>query len=104
MVALLMSQVVDGRAVGPHSPARLLVVDDHPIVRLGIRQMIAADPGMTVCAEAATAAEALQQLRRSRADLAIVDLSLKGAGGLQLIRSLLDISPGLLVLVLSMHD
>ena len=55
-------------------PTRILLVDDHPIVRLGIRQMIAADPGLTVCAEAATAEEARQHLKGSRADLAIMDL------------------------------
>jgi DNA-binding NarL/FixJ family response regulator len=91
-------------AVGPGSPARLLVVDDHPIVRLGIRQMIAADPGLAVCCEAATADEALQHLKASGADLAIVDLSLRKGSGLQLIRSLVEIAPGLPVLVLSIHD
>jgi DNA-binding NarL/FixJ family response regulator len=103
-VILRSVQLSDVRAVATRSPARVLVIDDHPIVRLGIRQMIAADPELTVCGEAATAEEALQRLKASGADLAIVDLSLRGQGGLQLIRSLLDIAPRLHVLVLSMHD
>ena len=84
--------------------ARLLVVDDHPIVRLGIRQMVSTDVGLSICGEASTAEEALQQIKRSEVDLAIVDLGLEAGGGLSLIRSLLELSPGLLVLVLSMHD
>jgi DNA-binding NarL/FixJ family response regulator len=84
-------------------PARILIVDDHPIVRLGVRQMIAAEPGLTICGEAASAATALQLLA-TKPDLAIVDLSLEDANGLDLIRSLREAAPGVRVLVLSMHD
>jgi DNA-binding NarL/FixJ family response regulator len=103
-MALPLAQVQADRAIRARSPVRLLVVDDHPIVRLGIRQMTSADPDLTVCAEASTAEEALQHLKGSRPDLAIMDLSLKAGGGLQLIRTVVDTVPGLLVLVLSMHD
>lgn len=89
---------------GSQSPARILVVDDHPIVRFGIRQMITADPGLSVCCEADTAEAALDLVRRSKADLAIVDLSLSRVHGLELIRQLHDAAPDLPVLVLSMHD
>ena len=86
------------------TPARLLVVDDHPVVRLGIRQMVTADPGLSICAETDSAAAALQIVKDSEVDLAIVDLSLKDGDGLQLIRTLRDVAPALKVLVLSMHD
>jgi len=86
------------------SPVRVLVVDDHPIVRVGIRQMVAAEPDLSVCGEAATAEAALALARGTRPDLAIVDLSLGASSGLQLIRELHDVDPALRVLVLSMHD
>lgn len=85
-------------------PRRILVVDDHPIVRLGLRQMIAAEPDLSVCYEAETAEAALQAIERNKCDLAIVDLSLGTMGGLELIRRLHEVVPGLPVLVLSMHD
>ena len=85
-------------------PARILVVDDHPIVRLGIRQMIEAEPSLSICGEAESAEAALRLVKSSDADLAVVDLSLKDGSGLELIRALREISPRLPVLVLSMHD
>ena len=54
-------------------PIRILVVDDHPIVRLGVRQVVEAQPDMTVCCEAESASSALQKVRDLGADLAIVD-------------------------------
>lgn len=87
-----------------NKPARILIVDDHPVVRLGIRQAISADPRLTVSGEAASSDEALEALRHLRIDLVIVDLSLKSGAGLSLIRTLRDVSPDLPVLVLSMHD
>ena len=86
------------------APARILVVDDHPVVRLGIRQMIVAEPGLSVCGEAESATKALELAKSSHADLAIVDLSLGDGSGLDLIRSLRQTTPELKVLVLSMHD
>src|SRR5688572_4875565 len=86
------------------APARVYLVEDHPIVRLGIHQLIDAEPGLSVCGESETAEQALPQLRAKSPDLVIVDLRLRGSGGLQLIRALHDIDPSLPVLVLSMHD
>ena len=86
------------------APARILVVDDHPVVRLGIRQMVSTDPGLSVCGEAESTAKALQLTTTSNADLAILDLSLEDGAGLGLIRSLRETVPALKVLVLSMHD
>ena len=53
---------------GAASPARIIIVDDHPIVRLGIRQMLSADAGLSVCGEADSAEAALQLAKRSEAD------------------------------------
>ena len=83
---------------------RILVVDDHPIVRLGIRQMISAEPDLEICAEAESAAAALDWAKRQTPDLALVDLSLAQGTGLDLLRSLRELAPGVLILVLSMHD
>ena len=77
------------------APARILVVDDHPVVRLGIRQMVSTDPGLSVCGEAESTAKALQLATTSNADLAIVDLSLEDGAGLGLIRSLRETVPAL---------
>lgn len=95
---------VEHRPSGSAYLARILIVDDHPIVRLGIRQMLSADRGLSVCGEADSAEAALQLAKRSEADLAIVDLSLGDVTGLELIRQLHEAVPQVAVLVLSMHD
>jgi DNA-binding NarL/FixJ family response regulator len=83
---------------------RILIVDDHPIVRLGIRQMLAAERDLEVCGEAESPEAARQLISSTRPDLAVVDLSLAEGTGLDLIRSLRESEPMLPVLVLSMHD
>jgi DNA-binding NarL/FixJ family response regulator len=88
----------------PPRRTRIVVVDDHPIVRLGIRQMLAAEDDLEVCGEAASADAAKQVIESTSADLAIVDLSLEQGTGLDVIRALRESAPRLPVLVLSMHD
>ena len=92
--------------MNPDQPRRIriLIVDDHPIVRLGIRQMLAAEPDLEVCGEAESADAAKHMVTTARPDLAIVDLSLAEGTGLELIRFLRESTPTLPVLVLSMHD
>jgi DNA-binding NarL/FixJ family response regulator len=92
--------------MSPDAPrrTRIVLVDDHPIVRLGIRQMLAAEHDFEVCGEAASAAAAKQVLAEAAPDLAIVDLSLGEGTGLDLLRWLRESLPTLPVLVLSMHD
>ncbi len=87
----------------PSTPARILIVDDHPIVRLGIHQLIASEPDLQISGEAESAAAALE-LIKAKPDLAIVDLSLEDGNGLELIRSIREAAPDTRVLVLSMHD
>jgi len=86
------------------SKSRVLVVDDHPIVREGLARLIATEPDLEVCGAAASAHEAILAAERFHPDVAIVDLSLQGGGGLDLIRDLSARHPDLRILVLSMHD
>jgi two-component system, NarL family, invasion response regulator UvrY len=82
---------------------RVLVADDHAVVRRGLREMLAEAGDIEVAAEAGTAAEALDLVRRERFDVAISDLSLPGRGGLDLLRDLKSERPEMPVLILSMH-
>jgi DNA-binding NarL/FixJ family response regulator len=83
---------------------RILVVDDHAIVRLGMKQLISAQPDLSICCEAETGEEALALALKAKPDLAIVDLSLGTMHGLELVRQLHQALPDMPVLVLSMHD
>ena len=83
---------------------RILIVDDHPIVRQGIEMLISEEPDMSVCGEAESVREALEAIEQTMPDVAIVDLSLKESSGLELIKDIQIRYPKLLVLVLSMRD
>jgi len=83
---------------------QVLIVDDHPIVRFGISQLIEQEDDMTVCGEAEDIAGTLKFLSSNEPDIALVDLALKGRSGLELIRELKTRSTQLPVLVVSMHD
>jgi DNA-binding NarL/FixJ family response regulator len=86
------------------SAKRIFLVDDHPLVREWLTQLIDQQPDLTVCGEAGSAPEAVTALGAARADLAIVDLTLEDSTGLDLIKSLQRLTPAVPVLVLSMHD
>jgi DNA-binding NarL/FixJ family response regulator len=83
---------------------RILLLDDHAVVRTGYRRLIDAEEGMQVVAEAATADEACARLQAGQVNVAVVDLSLRGSSGIEAIRRMLARDSGLRVLVLSMHD
>jgi two-component system, NarL family, nitrate/nitrite response regulator NarL len=83
---------------------RLMLVDDHPLVRDGLRARLEAVPGLRVVAEAESADAALAAAARAQPDLALMDIGLRGANGIEATRRLLAQQPGLRVLVLSMHD
>jgi DNA-binding NarL/FixJ family response regulator len=84
---------------------RIVIVDDHPLFRKGLEQLInSSKDGFAVCAEAGNAAEAMAVIRKIKPDLAIVDLSLPGANGIELIKNIRAEFQKLPVLVLSMHD
>ena len=84
--------------------ARLLIVDDHPIVRQGLVELLGSNETVSVTGEAASATEAIELLRKRTFDLAVVDLSLRGVSGLELIKQIQVEVPDMPVLVLSMHD
>ena len=81
---------------------RLLIVDDHPIVRDGLRGVFAAEPDLEVVGEAADGAEALR--RAGEADVVLMDLRMPGMGGVEAITKLRDTAPGVRVLVLTTFD
>jgi DNA-binding NarL/FixJ family response regulator len=83
---------------------RIVIVDDHPLFRKGLEQLINSDGTFAVCGEAGNAAEAMDVIRKLNPDLAIVDLSLPGANGIELIKNIRAEFSKLPVLVLSMHD
>ena len=83
---------------------RIFIVDDHPIVREGLSLMMNREPDLMVCGEAEEAATALQAITSTRPDFLIVDISLNGPDGLDLLKSIRVRFPNLPVLILSMHD
>ncbi len=83
---------------------RIFVVDDHPIVRQGLTQLIDREPDLTVCGEAEDARAALERMAALRPDIVIVDVSLEGPDGLDLLKTIRAQDGHLPVLILSMHD
>jgi DNA-binding NarL/FixJ family response regulator len=81
-----------------------LVVDDHPVFRQGLVALVQSDERYKVCAEAGSEAEALATLEQSVPDVALVDISLVGKNGLDLVRTLKAAHPDMLILIISMHD
>jgi two-component system invasion response regulator UvrY len=87
----------------PHS-IRVMLVDDHSVVRSGFKLLIDATPNMQVVAEAATGEEAVQSFRQNRPDVIILDLSMPGIGGFEALTRMLSKDPGACILVLSAHQ
>ena len=83
---------------------RVLIVDDHPMTRAGLVHVINHQPDLIVCGEAESAAHALDILDSSRPDLLLIDITLPGKSGLELIKDVKAMRPELLMLVISMHD
>ncbi|MGO9585932.1 MAG: response regulator transcription factor [Limisphaerales bacterium] len=83
---------------------RIFIVDDHTMFREGLRQLIEREPDLTVCGDAAGAEESLKKIDESKPDLVIVDLSLSGGTGIDLIKTLKSKYADLPVLVVSMHE
>jgi DNA-binding NarL/FixJ family response regulator len=83
---------------------KVMLVDDHPVMREGLSQLINHEGDLTVCGQFEDAARAFDATPRLLPDLVVVDLSLKGSSGLELVKNLRANYPKLLILVLSMHD
>lgn len=90
----------------PQAPAksRIFLVDDHPIVRQGLTQLINNEADLTVIGEGEDAYGSLRAIKTAKPDLALVDVSLKGSDGIELLKELRAQEPDLPVLILSMHD
>lgn len=85
------------------SPTRVFLVDDHPIIRNGFRELLEAEGNFEIAGEAGSGAETMQIMPRSDVDLAIVDISMKDMDGIELTRRLKETDPTVEVLIVSMH-
>jgi len=83
---------------------RILIADDHGIVRQGLRQIVSECPDMKVMGEAASGQEALDLARKQDFDIAILDVTMPGGGGLEIIKELKAQKPGVKIIMLSMHS
>jgi DNA-binding NarL/FixJ family response regulator len=83
---------------------RVIIVDDHPLLRRGMASLLSDQPDLDVCGEAQDARGALQAMRDLTPDVALIDINLPGANGLELIKLMLAEQPKLRILVVSMHD
>jgi len=83
---------------------RILIVDDHPMMRQGLAQLIGTEQDLIICGEAENAESALDGIGALKPDLVLADISLPGKNGLELIKDFQALQPGLPVLVISMHD
>jgi DNA-binding NarL/FixJ family response regulator len=83
---------------------RVLIVDDHALLRLGLTEYIKSEPGLAVCGAVASVNDALIEVERETPDLVVTDLDLHGKSGLDLIKALAGLHPELPVIVLSLHD
>src|SRR5471030_2807165 len=88
----------------PPKKSRIMVVDDHPIVRQGLALLINQETDLLVCGEAEEASGAMHVLASSKPDVLIVDISLNGPDGIDLLKNIRNVYPTLPVLILSMHD
>lgn len=84
--------------------SKILIVDDHEIVRQGLVQLLKEEPNLDVCGEARDASEAMDKVAALKPDLVLLDISLDDVDGIELTKTLVLNFPGILVLILSMHD
>lgn len=84
-------------------PYRILVADDHIVVRAGLRALIASQPGLEVCCEASSGLETMKQVRKEKPDLVVLDLTMPEMNGLEVTRAIREESPETHVLVLTIH-
>ena len=85
-------------------PRKVFIVDDHPLVRNGLRQLIEGEPDLSVCCEADSMSSAIKSIASNLPEIAIIDLSLPDGNGLELVKRLQARYPDIPILVSSMHD
>jgi DNA-binding NarL/FixJ family response regulator len=91
-------------ANGKKDPTRVLIVDDHPLLRKGVGQLIDQEPDLMVVGEAEDAHKAITAIEATQPDVALIDITLNGASGIELLKNVKARFPKLKMLVLSMHD
>src|SRR6516162_9561598 len=96
--------MTESKAVPTTKKTRVLIVDDHPLVREGIAGRISRTPDLQICGEAASVPDALDQVRSTRPDVAIIDLALQNSHGLDLIKQIKSHHPQIKMLVCSMYE
>jgi DNA-binding NarL/FixJ family response regulator len=82
---------------------RILIADDHPVVRMGVKQILEKVPDMEVADEANDGAEAIEKVTKKKFDVVLLDISMPGLGGLEVLKQLKRKTPSLPILLLSMH-
>jgi DNA-binding NarL/FixJ family response regulator len=88
----------------PAAKARVLLIDDHPVLREGLAGRLNRESDLTVCVEAASAGDALRTVTRCRPDIVVLDLALPGYHGFEVIKELRAVQPRLPILVFTMHE
>lgn len=83
---------------------RVFIVDDHPIVRRGLRELISEEGDLEICGEAANATQALEEMENTQPEVAVIDISLGGTSGIDLIKQVQSKCPRVKILVSSIHD
>jgi DNA-binding NarL/FixJ family response regulator len=84
--------------------SRILIIDDHVMVREGVAEIIKHEPDLDVCGTATTADEGIEAVRKLKPDLILVDITLPGKNGIEFIKDVRAMNPDLRILVMSMHD
>lgn len=88
----------------PHGKNRVLIIDDHVMVREGVAEIIKHEPDLEVCGTASTANDGIDAVDKFKPDLVIVDITLPGKNGIEFIKDVRAMQPDLRILVMSMHD
>ena len=83
---------------------KILIVDDHPMMREGLREVINREPDLRVCGESANSVQAMAAVEKLDPDLVLVDVTLPGKSGLELVKDLRALHPRVMILAISMHD
>jgi DNA-binding NarL/FixJ family response regulator len=98
----MTSKLTSKEPVAP-KPYRILVADDHPVVRRGIRALLETEPGVEVCHEASDGFEALEYVKKHKPNMVLLDLTMPQMNGLEAVREIREFSPETNVLILTMH-